>query len=344
MKGEGACLILGGAQPGNVAWSLERGATLHGPSAHLLDAAAASRAPRLVQAVNWHLRGHRPPRLERFGEELAETCLRLQARILITTGQAPVSGDWLSRVRSMGIVTVNYSTDDPWNPAHRAPWFIDALPHYRIVFTPRWANVDDFKQVGVERVEYLRFGYDPGLHRPERQEGHPVASDGGFDVLFVGGADEDRVPIIAALRAANLKVGLYGSYWERFKATRGLGLGQADPESIRWATADAKVCLCLVRRANRDGHVMRSYEIAAIGGCALAEDTEDHRAIFGREGEGALYFASTTEMVDKARWLIAHPAERARIARNARARVTGAPNTYGDRLKTMLKVAKEVCG
>ena len=53
----------------------------------------------------------------------------------------------------------------------------------------------------------------------------------------------------------------------------------------------AKVNLCLVRRAKRDGHVMRSFEIAAVGGCMLAQDTDEHREIFGPEGEAVRLFS-----------------------------------------------------
>ena len=69
-------------------------------------------------------------------------------------------------------------------------------------------------------------------------------------------------------------------------------IGEAWPiqVTIRAASASAKVCLCLVRRANRDGHTMRSFEAAAIGGCILAEDTADHREIFGPEDYAARYF------------------------------------------------------
>ncbi len=59
--------------------------------------------------------------------------------------------------------------------------------------------------------------------------------------------------------------------------TRANWRGVADQDTIRSASAAARVCLCLVRRANRDGHVMRSFEAAVIGGCILAQDTADHR-------------------------------------------------------------------
>jgi hypothetical protein len=76
---------------------------------------------------------------------------------------------------------------------------------------------------------------------------------------------------------------LAGAYWDRYPAFRAYALGIK-----RALTAAAKVNLCLVRRANRDGHVMRSFEIAAIGGCMLAQDTDEHRDIFGSASPGPM--------------------------------------------------------
>jgi hypothetical protein len=39
---------------------------------------------------------------------------------------------------------------------------------------------------------------------------------------------------------------------------------------------------------------MRSFEIAAVGGCMLARDIDEHREIFGSEGEAAVYFRRET--------------------------------------------------
>jgi spore maturation protein CgeB len=117
-------------------------------------------------------------------------------------------------------------------------------------------------------------------------------------------------------------------------------LGEKSPEVIRALTGAAKVNLCLVRRANRDGHVMRSFEIAAIGGCMLAEDTEEHRAIFGGDGESVHYFRTAKQAAALARLLIDRPAERARLAASVRDRVGRGAHTYRDRLRTMLDIAR----
>src|SRR5262249_37733722 len=146
------------------------------------------------------------------------------------------------------------------------------LPAYSIVFTPRRANLSEFRRAGVREVHYLPFAYDPEEHR---REGKAVASKANpSDLLFVGGCDSDRLALILPLIRAGFKLCLFGQYWDRNAETRPFAYGVAGQESIRAASTGAKIVLCLVRRANRDEHVMRSYEAAAIGGCILAEDTQ----------------------------------------------------------------------
>jgi spore maturation protein CgeB len=84
---------------------------------------------------------------------------------------------------------------------------------------------------------------------------------------------------------------------------------------------------------------MRSFEIAAVGGCMLAEDTTEHREIFGDDGETVVYFRDPREAGDRAGALLATPAERARLSREVRARISGGANTYRDRLLSILRLA-----
>src|SRR5262249_3032454 len=154
------------------------------------------------------------------------------------------------------------------------------------------------------------------------------------DVLFVGGADPDRAAFFTEFLRSGPSTALVGGYWERFEATRRSTLGLQPPPALAALTAAAKVNLCLVRRANRDGHVMRSFEIAALGGCMLAEDTTEHREIFGGDGECVAYFRTAAEAAERARTLLADPPERRRLGAAAQERVVRGGHTYRDRLAT----------
>lgn len=318
----------------HVGSSLARAASAFGISVRFFDARRAFAGPGWLRVVNWRLRGHRPMYLRRFSKDVATISAEWRPNWLLTTGLAPVDAETLAHIGAMGVRTLNYLTDDPWNSTMRSDWFFDALLQYDAVYSVRRANLKDLGDHGCRAVAYLPFGYDPALWFPD-----PIDAEGNHDppdVLYAGGADPDRAPYITALIRAGFAVAVYGGYWERYSETRLASRGLADPDTLRRATSRARVLLCLVRRANRDGHVMRSFEIPAAGGCMLAEDTIEHREIFGPDGEAVTYFRTVSEMITKLRWLLAHDSERHRLATAAHRLVVEGNHTYHHRLQAML--------
>lgn len=301
----------------------------------LLNTDLAYTAPKWLKSFNWHFRGRYPSKLKRFGQEIIQHCRASSPQWLLSTGIAPIDSQALGEIGTMGVKRLNFLTDDPWNQAHYAPWFLRALPHYDIVFSPRRANIQDLLRAGCSQVEYLPFGYDEDLFYPPDSL-DPITLTA--DVVFAGGADRDRVPYMYTLIQSGINLGLYGGYWERYPETRAYTRGQADVPTLREVIKAAKVCLCLVRRANRDGNCMRTFEVPAVGSCMLTEDTPEHREIFGQEGEAVVYFKTVTEMLEKTQWLLSHDQERQRLAQQAHLLITQGQNTYGDRLRTMLSI------
>lgn len=304
----------------------------------ILDTARSETGNRLMRALSWRLGDKRPIWLHRFGSQVLASCVATNRNVVITTGRAPLERRYLDRLRQLGISVINYSTDDPWNPAQRAEWFLSALPAYNAVFTTRRANIDDFRRIGVRSVHYLPFAYDPEVHRPWPKDAPAGASS---DVLFVGGCDADRLPVICALIDEGIHLALFGGYWDRFSKTRPYWRGIADQDVIRAATTSTRICLCLVRRANRDDHVMRSFEAAAIGGCILAEDTPEHRELFGPDGHSACYFKTSSDMVQQTKRLLADEDARRHLSLRLRQRLEHRNDTYAHRLASILDLTVE---
>lgn len=327
--------LIAGARGGtNVGESLFEGARQAGISTELIDTRQLMDASWLHSKIAWHLFDRRPPRLSRFSTRATEEARRLCPLLFLSVGIATLEPNAVRTIREVGVRTMIYLTDDPWNPVHHSRWSKRAIREYDLVATPRRANIDDLRQLGCRSVHYVPFGFDPRFFFEGPKE-EALASD----VLFVGGADADRAPWMAALFEAGHSVAIYGSYWERFAETRGRSRGQAGPDVIRRATSSTKVALCLVRRANRDGHVMRSLEIPAVGACMLTEDSEEHRTLFGAEGESVLYFGSREQMLQRLQWLLTHDNERRRLAEAAHARVTRGGHTYADRARQLFELA-----
>jgi spore maturation protein CgeB len=328
-------VIVGFAQRGHIGRYLADAARQLGIECHLLDAQAAEARSRIRRSFFWHLRDRRPAQLARFGARVVDTCAFIQPDLVITTGFSPLDRFHIDMLHKLKMTVINYSTDDPWNPALQASWFLSTLPLYDAVFTPRRANLDDFRRSGVRLVYHLPFAYDPEVHRPWPEKLPPYAPR---DVLFVGGCDSDRLPLMGALIDAGVSLALFGGYWNLNQKTRTYWGGIVDQDTIRSASAAARICLCLVRRANRDGHGMRSFEAAAIGGCILAEDTADHREFFGPDDHAVRYFSSMEQLVQQAKTLVADEGARRRLSHQLRETLLAGTNTYADRLATILKL------
>ncbi|MBV8902445.1 MAG: glycosyltransferase [Acidobacteriia bacterium] len=327
-------LLVANTGPEHVGNYLYQAAVSMGIDAAVHHVQLANKGPRWAVAAAWRL-DRRPLRLGQYGKSLIERCAQFQPRLVICVGIAPVSRSALLAIRRMGIPVFDYLTDDPWNPRHYARWFLQALRHYDYVFSPRRANLDDLKRHGCPAVSYLPFAYSEDTHLI-RDCRTATEDSSGPDIVFVGGADSDRIPFMAGLLQANFSLRLYGGYWERFPATLRNAGGIIPPQEVQRVTASARIALCLVRRANRDGHVMRSLEIPAMGGCMLVESTVEHRGLFGEEGQAVLYFQDIPELIRKARWLLDHPEERQRLRAAVHRRITSGGHTYRDRLCSML--------
>lgn len=324
-------LIAGVDHEVHVGRFLLRAADGRGIDARIADTRRAMDGPRLARVLLWRL-ARRPIRLGSFSRDTLDVVADFRPDVLLSTGIAPLAAGELRRIRAMGVRLVNVSTDDPWNPCHRSAWFLKALPCYDVVFTPRRANMADFLRLGIPDVRWLPFAYAPETHFRDESDAAEFASD----VAFVGGADADRVPLISSLIRAGHRVSLWGGYWHRFAATRAHARGHADAATLRKVLSHTKCALTLVRRSNRDGHAMRTYEVAAVGAPVLAEDTEEHREILGDDGDTALFFRNEPELLERCAWLVAHPLEGRAMGARLMRRIREGGNTYGDRLDVML--------
>lgn len=325
-------VMVGGVGGTAVGQSLARAAQRLGHRIEYVDQGVAGSRWRWLRVLNWHWRDRRPPFLHRAAELIVDRCERSGADALLTTGAAPVTTEALVRLRARGVATINYSTDDPWNTRVSGGWYREALAHYAFVYTPRTANLDEIQALGSVQVQRLAFAYDDELFYPE---GEGPATDPEFDVVFVGGGDVDRVRLLTPLLGSGLRVGLFGDYWHQYPETKAHACGGLTVAGLRHLRKRTAVSLCLVRRQNRDGHVMRSFEAAACGECMLVERTPEHEAIFGADGECVRYFDRPEDIASMVRELLADPAERWRLSQAVHARIAQGQR-YIDRLAHML--------
>ncbi len=318
----------------HVCGSFVRAAAQIGITCVEIDTAMAYRGNAVLRRLIWHFGGRRPLHLHAFSNHVRDVVGKHSPRLLLTFGQAPVTGQTILDLRSEGVVSANFSTDDPFNSSVCGRWHRDDLRCYDHVFTPRRANMHDLEQLGGAKVHYLPFGFDADLfyrNQVPEEVGHADPK-----ILFVGGADPDRAAFFEQFMKSGLNPTFVGGYWDRYAHTRKLTIGLQDADTIRRLTETASINICLVRRANRDGHVMRSFEIPAVGGAMVVEDTVEHRAFFGEDGMYVTYFASPEEAANQCQRLLADPVETRRMANALHQHISAAGHTYRDRLQDIV--------
>lgn len=306
-----------------------------GSSPVTLDSEKAKCQFNLLDKIFWRFFDKSYVCQRKFQSDIVRICKENGVQLLVVLGNAPVTCETLETLKLQGLKTVNFLSDDPWNKNEKSSWFLRTLPIYDLLTTPRKSNIEELKKVTSQSVIYLPFAYNPKTHFEESSLSTEDEKFYGCDVMFFGGADKDRLPFITALIKRGISLKLYGGYWDRFPITRPFAKGIIRVCELRKAVKASKIVLNLVRRANRDGHVMRTFEGPAMGGCMLNELTEEHIEIFGKDN--ALFFSSLEELSEKTLSLLGSPEMRNRYCRLTQNRILSGNNTYFDRLQTILK-------
>src|SRR5438552_17917359 len=118
-------LIAGNPEEFHVGAHFQRAAYSLGWGVSFSDVRCAYAGSEWARALLWRC-CHRPLRLARFSKEVLAACCRHKPALLLTTGLAPLRSVELAKIGALGIVRMNFLTDDPWNPVHYAGWFLES--------------------------------------------------------------------------------------------------------------------------------------------------------------------------------------------------------------------------
>ena len=276
---------------------------------------------------------------KRFNQALVKVAISFRPHVLLVVKGAYIHPEVLAEIKSESkTILVNYATDDPFNLTSSNRDVVAGIPYYDLYLSTKRSILSDLMGAGARKAVWLPFGYEPAIHFPERPNSPEETARWASDVVFIGGCDRDRVHFFTPfLNLIDIKLKLYGGHWDRYPELRSFWQGFAVGRDYRLALGGSKVAVGLVRRANRDGNVMRTFEIPACGAFLLAERTDEHLELF-EEGKEMVCFSSPEEMVDKIRYYLKHNEERQRITEAGYRRVTTGKHTYHDRLVKILKM------
>ena len=259
-------------------------------------------------------------------------------RLVLVTGILPLQTAVFSAVQARGGRVVNLLTDDPWNPIHRRRCFLANLRHYDHIFSTKEALGARLEAAGCPSTSWLPFAHHPPLHRPPQPVTAADRGRWGCDLVFVGTGAGERLPWLAAAAAAAggaADCRLHGNDW-RGLATPGWRQGaEVLGDDYCRAIYHARVVLGLLRQANGDTCTDRSFEIGAIGGCGLYQDSPVHRALLpGYPDVG--FFRDPAELERHTRVLLGDGALRQRLRELGAQSLRQHRHSYTARLEAIL--------
>jgi spore maturation protein CgeB len=233
-------------------------------------------------------------------------------------------GDLCSRaliqdLKRFSVPIVNYNQDNPYVDRDGRRWrlFINALPEYDLIATPRASSALAAADRGARSVLRVMFAADEKVHSPQ-----VVSPDDrekyGSQVAFVGTWMPERGPFMKALVERNVPLTIFGPRWEKAPEYRFLSshvrAGHLEsPEYVKVVQSTA-IALGMLSKGNEDLHTTRSIEIPAIGSVLCAERTPEHLEMYA-ENEEAVFWETAEECADLCLSLLADPLRLQRIAK-----------------------------
>jgi spore maturation protein CgeB len=284
--------------------------------------------------------GRRPLEWWSFNGRIAGLIRENRPSIVLVTGIFPLIGEVFRLSRACGAITVNYLTDDPWNPSHQSRTFFSNIWMYDFIFSTKKDIIPDLLRVRTGgKVTFLPFGFDPFYHRTI-SAGNSNAQLGYADAVFIGGADTDRHDFLKKFKKRfQGSMAIYGGNWQRYHDLLDHFGGVIFGDDFCKVINGCGFNIGLVRRKNRDGHSMRTYEIPACGGVGIYEDTEEHREIFRGYPEHG-FFVSPDDAADKCNWLMENRGKLDEMRQLGVELVRKDSNTYNARLSDILAVVQ----
>lgn len=277
------------------------------------------------------LRRHTRP----LREAALDAARATRPHLVFATKALHFDGNFIEDIRrASGAMLVHWHPDDYKHRGSSSADFANAISVYDVQVTPKTFNVAEFLEDGARRVEFIPYSYDPDVHRPVPPRTGPTR-----DAVFVGSFEPERAGYLEHAAREGIDLEVWGGYWHRLPKRSPLRphclYREVRADDMAAAFASAKLSLGFLRKANRDLHTARTFEIPASGGVMLAERTDEQRAFF-EEGKEALYFDSSEEMVARIREYAGRPDELAKIRAAALDRCRRGRYSYAERLQDLL--------
>jgi spore maturation protein CgeB len=262
---------------------------------------------------------------------------------------ACVSPDAIRQIRSLGIVTVNWFC----NASFQFHLVSEIAPAYDFCLVPEKFRLEDYRRINAKPI-YCQEAANPEIY-------HPYPANERYDVAFIGQAYGERPDLVRSLLDHRVKVHVWGTGWEYFRQRRpslnplmwgrGNGAPKIPPRLIGGVLSDEELVRTFSRTRINLGFAgcwtdettteritqirLRDFEIPMSGGFYLTEYQEEIEEFYDIDREIVCY-RTKEELLDKIRFYLWHPAQRAKIRLAGRRRCLS-EHTWANRFKKVFR-------
>ncbi len=244
-------------------------------------------------------------KIKKFNTLLFEHIRNVKPDILWVFKGVDIYPDTLSRIRDLGVKTVNYNPDHPLIRTFRSGGGSEiekAIPYYDLFLCYSRDLMLELNRRfnGSVKTEYLPFGYDIP---PDINAKLSTIHEETPRLCFIGNPDNElRFQILSEMIKAGIPIDIYGLGWHKYfrRRSKDSRIFPGVYNDEYWLKLrEYRVQLNIFRPHNFNSHNMRSFEIPAVGGIQLAPDSIEHREFFDNGKEIFLY-KNKDEIKDKA--------------------------------------------
>lgn len=265
--------------------------------------------------------------IKMLSKRLVRLCQKEKPQILLTTKGITISKEALLRMKELGVKTVNWHLENIYFGDYYK-WFKKIAPHYDL-----FIKMDSSKIAGID-TGYLPVAVNPNHYQiePNEQERQKYACD----ICFVGSHYPDRERLLSSLTRFDLKI-FGNAAWQKSSLRNSYCGGPLSLVETAKVFKCAKISLNFhVKPDTCRGINLRAFEIPAAGGFELSDYRPDAENLFllGQEIE---MYKNEKELVEKAKFFLAHDDLRKKIAQSGQRRILK-DHTFDKRVQELMRI------
>jgi len=288
------------------------------------------------------------PVLKQLNNDLIELTKNIQPDLIFIYRGTHIYPNTIKLIKSyIGCKVFAYNNDDPFSDRYKLLdfrlWSLykKSIFEYDWIFSYRFKNIEDYKQLGYMKTSLLRSYY-------LKEKNFYISNiEKKYDVIFIGHFENDgRDESIKYLLENNIDVQIYGTLWENSKYFNFFKkkMKNIKPiyEDYNLMINSARIALVFLSKLNNDTYTRRCFEIPATKTMMLGEYTKDLANNLFEEGKESEYFRTNEELLKKVKYYLEDNSRIDKIGNAGYKRLISDGHEVENRIEQIMKIFRSI--